>query len=149
MALRRLAESAVDLNLRLMRWRILPTLDLDRIRATKVGGELVITLVGVAQRHVLLHNVCTRPGRVMCANNQVLSAVLAPGCRYSGLQRCAVPDGVCVCSHGRRSETWHRKHTRLAQGWGVRDITFVDNATVSYSNPARQSLFVLEDCLQV
>ena len=31
-------------------------------------------------------------------------------------------------------------------GWGVRDVTFVDNGTVSYSNPARQSLFTFEDC---
>ena len=31
------------------------------------------------------------------------------------------------------------------QGWGVRNITFVDNSRVSYSNPVRQSLFVFED----
>ncbi|KAK7471324.1 Autophagy protein 7 [Stygiomarasmius scandens] len=31
----RLANQAVDLNLKLMRWRILPSLDLDRIAATK------------------------------------------------------------------------------------------------------------------
>jgi ubiquitin-like modifier-activating enzyme ATG7 len=29
----------------------------------------------------------------------------------------------------------------------VRHITFVDNGKVSYSNPVRQSLFTLEDCL--
>lgn len=29
---------------------------------------------------------------------------------------------------------------RLLLGWGVEKITFVDNGTVSYSNPARQSL---------
>ena len=34
------------------------------------------------------------------------------------------------------------------QGWGVRTITLVDNATISYSNPVRQSLFVFEDSLQ-
>ena len=32
---RHLAESAVDLNLKLMRWRILPTLDLEKARNTK------------------------------------------------------------------------------------------------------------------
>ena len=32
---KRLAESAVDLNLKLMRWRILPTLDLDIVSQTK------------------------------------------------------------------------------------------------------------------
>ena len=31
-------------------------------------------------------------------------------------------------------------------GWGVRDITFVDNGTKYYSNPVRQSLFTFEDC---
>lgn len=31
----RLAESAVDLNLKLMRWRLLPELDLDTISQTK------------------------------------------------------------------------------------------------------------------
>ncbi|RUS17502.1 Atg7ctd-Atg8-Mgatp complex [Endogone sp. FLAS-F59071] len=33
------------------------------------------------------------------------------------------------------------------QGWGVRNITFVDNATVSFSNPVRQPLFFFEDSL--
>jgi ubiquitin-like modifier-activating enzyme ATG7 len=31
----RLADQAVDLNLKLMRWRILPALDLDKIAATR------------------------------------------------------------------------------------------------------------------
>ena len=29
-------------------------------------------------------------------------------------------------------------------GWGVRKITFVDNAKVSYSNPVRQPLFTFK-----
>lgn len=33
------------------------------------------------------------------------------------------------------------------QGWGVRHITFVDNAKISYSNPVRQALYEFEDCL--
>ena len=33
------------------------------------------------------------------------------------------------------------------QGWGVRKITFVDNGTVSFSNPVRQPLFDFKDCL--
>ena len=33
------------------------------------------------------------------------------------------------------------------QGWGVRKITFVDNGSVSYSNPVRQPLFDFKDCL--
>lgn len=34
------------------------------------------------------------------------------------------------------------------KGWGVRKITFVDNATVSFSNPVRQPLFDFKDCLE-
>lgn len=30
----------------------------------------------------------------------------------------------------------------------MRNITFVDNASVSFSNPVRQSLFVYEDCVK-
>ncbi|KHJ80052.1 ThiF family protein [Oesophagostomum dentatum] len=30
-------------------------------------------------------------------------------------------------------------------GWGVKKITFVDNSSVSYSNPVRQSLSEFED----
>ncbi|XP_031518312.1 ubiquitin-like modifier-activating enzyme ATG7 isoform X4 [Papio anubis] len=33
------------------------------------------------------------------------------------------------------------------KGWGVRHITFVDNAKISYSNPVRQPLYEFEDCL--
>ena len=33
------------------------------------------------------------------------------------------------------------------QGWGVRTITFVDNGSVSFSNPVRQPLFNFNDCL--
>ena len=29
----------------------------------------------------------------------------------------------------------------MAQGWGVKKITFVDNSKVSFSNPPRQSLY--------
>ena len=33
------------------------------------------------------------------------------------------------------------------QAWGVRTITFVDSARVSFSNLIRQPLFTFEDCL--
>lgn len=36
---------------------------------------------------------------------------------------------------------------RVLIGWGVQNITFVDNGTVSYSNPVRQSLYNFQDCL--
>lgn len=33
------------------------------------------------------------------------------------------------------------------KGWGVRTVTFVDNGSVSFSNPVRQPLFDFKDCL--
>ncbi|XP_030853789.1 ubiquitin-like modifier-activating enzyme ATG7 [Strongylocentrotus purpuratus] len=81
----RLAETSVDLNLKLMRWRLLPSLDLDKISQTR----------------------CLLLG--------------------SGTLGCNV--------------------ARCLLGWGVRTITFVDNSTVSFSNPVRQSLFEFEDSL--
>ncbi|WOO77789.1 Ubiquitin-like modifier-activating enzyme ATG7 [Vanrija pseudolonga] len=82
----RLAEQAVDLNLKLMRWRILPSLDLEKVASTK----------------------CLLLG--------------------AGTLGCYV--------------------ARVLMGWGVRNITFVDSARVSYSNPVRQPLFQFEDCLE-
>ncbi|KAI0081032.1 E1-like protein-activating [Panus rudis PR-1116 ss-1] len=82
---KRLADQAVDLNLKLMRWRILPSLDLDKVASTK----------------------CLLLG--------------------AGTLGCYV--------------------ARTLMGWGVRKITFVDSARVSFSNPVRQPLFDFEDCL--
>lgn len=79
----RLMDSAVDLNLKLMRWRALPDLDLAKISGTK----------------------CLLLG--------------------AGTLGCYV--------------------ARTLMGWGVREITFVDNGKVSYSNPVRQPLFSFED----
>lgn len=81
----RLANQAVDLNLKLMRWRILPSLDLDKVASTR----------------------CLLLG--------------------AGTLGCYV--------------------ARTLMGWGVRKITFVDSARVSFSNPVRQPLFEFEDCL--
>ena len=36
--------------------------------------------------------------------------------------------------------------SRALMAWGVRKITFVDNGTVSYSNPVRQALYNFDDC---
>lgn len=38
--------------------------------------------------------------------------------------------------------------TEAVQGWGVSRITFVDNGSVSFSNPVRQPLFNFMDCLE-
>ncbi|KAG2347636.1 E1-like protein-activating [Suillus weaverae] len=82
---KRLADQAVDLNLKLMRWRILPSLDLEKVASTR----------------------CLLLG--------------------AGTLGCYV--------------------ARTLMGWGVRTITFVDSARVSFSNPVRQPLFEFEDCL--
>ena len=39
------------------------------------------------------------------------------------------------------------EHSVGSQGWGIRKITFVDNGSVSFSNPVRQPLFDFKDCL--
>ncbi len=80
-----LADQAVDLNLKLMKWRIAPDLNLEKIKETKcllLGAGTLGTYVG-----------------------------------------------------------------RLLMGWGVRKITFIDNSTVSFSNPVRQPLFDFKDCI--
>ncbi|XP_077181803.1 ubiquitin-like modifier-activating enzyme ATG7 [Paroedura picta] len=82
---KRLAESSVDLNLKLMCWRLVPTLDLEKVVSAK----------------------CLLLG--------------------AGTLGCSV--------------------ARTLMGWGVRKITFVDNAKISYSNPVRQPLYEFEDCL--
>lgn len=79
-----LAEQAVDLNLRLMKWRVAPQLDLEIMKNQKV------LLLGAG----------------------TLGSYVA----------------------------------RALLGWGVREITFVDNGRVSYSNPVRQPLFAFKDC---
>ncbi|KAF8621303.1 hypothetical protein AX15_007901 [Amanita polypyramis BW_CC] len=80
-----LANQAVDLNLKLMRWRILPSLNLEKVSSTR----------------------CLLLG--------------------AGTLGCYV--------------------SRTLMAWGVRTITLVDSARVSFSNPVRQPLFEFEDCL--
>lgn len=80
-----LANSAVELNTKLIKWRIAPNLNLEKIKTTKcllLGAGTLGSYVG-----------------------------------------------------------------RLLLGWNVKTITFVDNATVSFSNPVRQPLYNFTDCL--
>jgi ubiquitin-like modifier-activating enzyme ATG7 len=81
----RLADQAVDLNLKLIKWRIAPSIDLDVVKNT----SCLLLGAGTLGSYV----------------------------------------------------------SRNLMGWGVRNITFVDSATVSFSNPVRQPLFRFEDCL--
>lgn len=78
-----LSEQSVDLNLKLMKWRVAPEIDLDIIKDTKV------LLLGAG----------------------TLGSYVA----------------------------------RALLGWGVRNVTFVDNGKISFSNPVRQPLFNFED----
>ncbi|KDP21082.1 hypothetical protein JCGZ_21553 [Jatropha curcas] len=81
----RLAISAADLNLKLMRWRALPSLNLDNLSSIK----------------------CLLLG--------------------AGTLGCQV--------------------ARMLMSWGVRKITLLDKGRVAMSNPLRQSLYTLDDCL--
>ncbi|CAG9815585.1 unnamed protein product [Phaedon cochleariae] len=82
-----ISENAVDLNLKLMKWNLVPSIDLDKLKNTK----------------------CLLLG--------------------SGTLGCSV--------------------ARTLLGWGVRNITFVDNSAVSYSNPVRQSLYTYQDSVEM
>jgi ubiquitin-like modifier-activating enzyme ATG7 len=81
-----LMKQAVDLNLRLMKWRMWPSLRLEAV------SSLRCLLIGA--------------GTLGCS-----------------VARCLI-------------------------GWGIREITFLDNGIVSFSNPVRQCLFEYEDCLK-
>ena len=80
---RALAKEAVDLNIKLMKWRILPDLNIEKIKSKKC----------------------------------LLFGAGTLGCQLA----------------------------RNLIGWGIKNVTFIDNAKVSYSNPVRQSLYDFED----
>ncbi|KAF2201294.1 hypothetical protein GQ43DRAFT_371776 [Delitschia confertaspora ATCC 74209] len=83
---RKLADQAVDLNLKLIKWRIAPNIDLDVIKNCKCLLLGAGTLGSYVSRNLM--------------------------------------------------------------GWGVKKITFVDNAKVSFSNPVRQPLYDFKDCIK-
>ncbi|CCF58381.1 hypothetical protein KAFR_0E02280 [Kazachstania africana CBS 2517] len=79
----KIADQSVDLNLKLMKWRVAPEINL------KVIKEIKVLILG------------------------------------AGTLGCYV--------------------SRTLMAWGVRTVTLVDNSTVSFSNPVRQSLFGFDD----
>lgn len=107
----RLAISAADLNLKLMRWRALPSLDLNILSATKC------LLLGA--------------GTLGCQVARML--MVSPGDFSFHLP---LPLFILVLNGD-----------DLLQAWGVRKITLVDSGKVAMSNPLRQSLYTLNDCL--
>ncbi|XP_076167795.1 autophagy-related 7 isoform X2 [Ptiloglossa arizonensis] len=82
----KLSDRAINLNLKLMKWRLVPNLDLEKI------SNLRCLLLG------------------------------------AGTLGCSV--------------------ARVLIGWGVNNITFVDNSNVSHSNTVRQSLYSHQDAVE-
>lgn len=80
-----LAKQAVDLNIKLMKWRLLPSLNIEKIQSKKC----------------------------------LLFGAGTLGCQLS----------------------------RNLIGWGIKNVTFIDYSTVSYSNPVRQTLYEFEDTI--
>lgn len=93
-----------------MRWRALPSLNLDLLLATKC------LLLGA--------------GTLGC---QVARMLLVSKLEFK--------------IKNFNSVAWVMKSIVQLQAWGVRKITLLDSGKVSMSNPLRQSLYTLDDCL--
>lgn len=67
------------------------------------------------------------------------------------IARCGDTWKLCcekpACKRGCHSMMNGITANSMFQGWGVNKVTFVDNGSVSFSNPVRQPLFNFKDCL--
>ena len=64
-AIRRLADQAVDLNLKLIKWRIAPGLELDRIKDTKCLLLGAGTLGSYVARNLMVRIQCCNIAKVL------------------------------------------------------------------------------------
>lgn len=99
----------MKLNLQLMRWRLVPELNLDILSASKC-------------------------------------LLFGAGTLGSNVARCLLVK-LFYAINFLNTITMDLVLSQL-QGWGVTNITFVDNGKVSFNNPTRQSLYTFEDCLE-
>lgn len=106
----RLAIAAADLNLKLMRWRALPSLNLNILSTIKC------LLLGAGTL----------------------------GCQVARMLMVSAWEDMPELSN---SIYWLMINYLIMQAWGVRKITLLDNGKVAMSNPLRQSLYTLDDCL--
>lgn len=73
------------------------------------------------------------------------------GSWYTWLSGCTNANGKCVCLL--KMFNYHSVQSMMRifyvhlKAWGVRKITLLDSGRVAMSNPLRQSLYTLEDCI--
>ncbi|GBP07625.1 Ubiquitin-like modifier-activating enzyme ATG7 [Eumeta japonica] len=121
----KLADASSDLNIKLMKWRLVPDLNLDIIKDTKC----LLFGAGTLGCHV--------------ARNLIVTTAYG----HSTLQR----RHQYIAGFMGRNMISNVKNGLMERGgsdaaWGFRYITFLDSGKVSYSNPTRQVLFNHIDC---
>lgn len=83
----------------------------------------------------------------------VICEMSSPGSRYTWMPGCSNAYGTHLrildksLMFCRTPITTYILTCFVYQAWGVRKITLVDSGKVSMSNPLRQSLYTLDDCL--
>ena len=94
-----LAEASVDLNLRLMRWRLMPTLQTERVAATRcllfgagtLGCAVARCLIGWGVRHITFVD----SGAVSYSNPVRQSLFNFEECLDGGAPKAQAAAGVC------------------------------------------------------